>query len=100
MATLWITELRGVAAVGAAVTQAPIMPPLATQALVFTTSAQSDALTNATELVRVVASAACHIAIGADPTATTSDTYLVAGSAEYFAVPPTGTLKIAAVEAA
>lgn len=36
--------------------------------------------------VRVVATADCYIAIGANPTATTSSTLLVAGLPEYFTV--------------
>ncbi len=48
------------------------------------TSAQTAALTAV--LVRVVATVACHLAIGANPTATTSNLYLPANLPEYFLI--------------
>ena len=47
-------------------------------------SAQSAAFAATTEVIRVVATAACWIEIAADPTATTDKTYLPAGVVEYF----------------
>lgn len=57
-------------------------------------SAQSGALTGA--LIRVVAKdAACRIAIAADPTATATDTLIMEGQVEYFAI--TSGHKVAAI---
>jgi hypothetical protein len=49
-------------------------------------SAQSVAMGFATRLARMVATVDCHIAIGADPTATTTSTFLPAGVPEYFEI--------------
>lgn len=59
-------------------------------------SAQTAALTAV--LVRVVATVACHIAVGANPTATTSNLYLPVGTPEYFLID--SGQKIAAIKAA
>lgn len=49
-------------------------------------AAASSAFQAGTNMVRLVASTACHVKIAADPTATTSDMYLAADVAEYFVV--------------
>ena len=50
--------------------------PGTTQKVPFTaTSSQSAAVGSATTLVRVVGTAACHLEIGANPTATNSTSY-------------------------
>lgn len=72
--------------------------------LAFTgTSAQSAALSDLTRTskaragtFRIVASADCFIAIGVNPTATTSSIYLPAGLVEYIDVPAGS--KIAAIQ--
>jgi hypothetical protein len=101
MATLWIAEFSGVAAVGSSVTQAPIVPPVAQQAVTFTTSVASAEFSANTQLVRIVADAACHIVFGGGtPSATTGSAIrLAAGAAEFFAIPGRG-LKVAAILAA
>lgn len=48
----------------------------------------AQALSPNTGLIRIVATAKCHIAIGADPTATTDDFYLPAGVVDYIAIQP------------
>lgn len=99
MATLNVTEFRGAGAVGAAVTQAPIMPSLGTQVVTFTTSVASNAFSDACGLIRVVASADCHVRVGVGAlSATTSDMLLGAGEIEYFVIQSPG-MKIAAIEA-
>ncbi len=52
-------------------------------------SAATAAVINATDyqLVRIVATAAMHIAIAAAPTATTSDMYLPAAMVDYLIIP-------------
>lgn len=51
-----------------------------------------------TYAVRVIATTAAHIAIGASPTATTSDVYMPAGIAEYFIINPGE--KVSAIQSA
>ncbi len=99
MATLHISELvqlptdytRG------ALAQVAELPPVAQQVVTFTTSTQSSAINSGTRFVRVFASVACYIEVGANPTATSSSLPLAAGAAEYFGVAPG--LKIAALAA-
>ncbi len=101
MAKLYITEFTALPADGAtfpAIMQLPALPPVAEQVVTFTTTTQSAALNAATRFVRVIADADCHIAAGANPTATTSTMKLIAGTPEYFGVTPGH--KIAAVTAA
>lgn len=75
----------------------PAIIPGTVQALAFTgTSAQSSALGATTTMVRLIASAACHVAFGTNPTATTSNMYLAANVPEYFGVTPS--TKIAAIQ--
>lgn len=47
-------------------------------------------------VIRVVLTSAGHVAIGSDPTATTSDIYMPANVPEYFIVPPSS--KVSAVQ--
>ena len=57
-----------------------------------------NAVGSQTRVVRVVTTTAAHIAFGAAPTATTSDVYMPAGVAEYFAITPGE--KVSAVQVA
>ena len=61
------------------------------------TAGQSNAFHAQTTVVRVVATSACYIKFGSNPTATTSDHYLPADWVEYFKV--TGGDKVSAVQA-
>lgn len=57
------------------------MPPVAEQTVSFTgTAGQSAALNVATQYVIVEADAACHLAFGTNPTATTSSTVRLAAN--------------------
>ena len=100
MAKLWITQFSATVVPGGTIPSGTQIGQLggATQALTFTTSTQSSAISAATRFVRVVADADCHIAVGDNPTATTGDLKLTAGSAEYFGVTPGH--KIAVIAAA
>lgn len=101
MAKIWITELselpRMAMADGPVNGQCAQLPPVAEQVVIFTTTTQSAAFNASTRFVRVVADAACHVAVGGNPTATTSTMKLAADSAGYFGVLPG--YKIAAVTA-
>lgn len=90
MSKLWITELQMIGpANSGAQGQIPLMPPVNVQTPITMsgTSQQSAALAKGTTFVRLRADAACHIAVGISPTATTNDTPLEANSPEYFGVP-------------
>jgi hypothetical protein len=60
------------------------------------TSAQSTAVSAATGYVRLFATTLCHIRIGSNPTATTSNMPLGANVPEYFVVP--SGMKVAAIQ--
>ena len=68
------------------------------QVVAFTAS--SAAMTNAVgsgiTIVRIVATSACHIAVGVTPVATTSNMYLPANVVQYLAISPG--LKVAAIQ--
>ena len=96
MAKLYVTEYSRLAYVeGSSVGQVGQDPALAEQAFTFTTTTQSTAFNLGTQLIRVHTDAICSVAIGADPTATTSTRRMAAGQTEYFGVRPGH--KIAAV---
>ncbi len=64
-------------------------PPVAEQVVAIGVgSTQSSAFNGATNIVRVHTDAICSIAIGSNPTATTSVKRLAANQTEYFAVTP------------
>lgn len=94
MATLYVTEFGQMAieaprsADVGGVPQIARVPALAEQAVSFTTATQSAAFNTNTRFVRIYASAACHVAFAASPTATTSSMPIAATTAEYFAVTP------------
>lgn len=78
--------------------QALVIVPGTNQTVAFTgTSAQSAAFAASTSIIRVVASEACFLVFGADPTATTGGMFLPSGVVEYFAVTPGQ--KVAAIQA-
>lgn len=95
MATLYITEFSALAT---KVTDAPIaqMPPVAEQTRSISgSSAQSSAFNAATRFVQLHTDAICSIAIGANPTATTSTMRMPADTIIYFGV--TAGDKVAAI---
>ena len=101
MATLFVTEFQHASAAGPGNTPMPMamQEPLAEQAVSFTTTTASSAFNAATRFVRLYSTADCHIAFGTAPTATTGKMKLKADSAEYFAVQPGASIKVAAVTA-
>lgn len=93
MASLYVTEYSAIASVNTnfggrdSPGQAPQDPPNAEQLVnIAASSTQSSAFTSTTSLIRVHADAICSIAIGANPTATTSKKRLAANQTEYFGV--------------
>jgi hypothetical protein len=100
MAVLYITEFERVGR-DAEGHQMPlgVTPVVANQTVAIgSSSAQSAALNGKTRMVRIHTDAICHVAIGSNPTATTSLTRLAADQTEYFGVLP-GT-KIAVIAGA
>lgn len=89
MATLYIDEFdhQGVPVAGSIL---PCMrvPPHVEQSVTFTTSAASAAFHERTKVIRVIADAKAHLSFGASPTATASNRYIAADSAEYFQIIP------------
>jgi hypothetical protein len=87
MATLYIAELSDLAKAN---TGGPIqiaqMPPAVEQAIAF--GAVSNAFSVNTRFLRLCADSACSIAIGANPTATTTNWRLAPNSVEYIGVTP------------
>lgn len=98
MATLWISEYATMAldSFGKPLPLSP-EPPLAEQTVSFTTTTQSNAFNAQTRFIGVISSAACHVLVGSNPTATTSKKKIPADQLIYFAV--RGGDKIAAVTA-
>lgn len=69
--------------------------PADTQVVAFTgTAANSSALSAGIRLVRLVATQDCHIAIGDNPTATTSDMFLPANVVDYIMVSETDDISV------
>jgi hypothetical protein len=58
----------------------------AAQVVDYDSSTQSTAFGLNTRIIRVVATTDCHVAIGSNPTATTSSTFLPIFTIEYFKV--------------
>ncbi len=98
MPNLYITEFaqEGIDALGRIVPVAKV-PAVTEQKVVFSTSTQSATLDPQTTLVRLHADGICSVAVGVNPTATTSNMRLGLNQTEYFAVQANSGLKIAAI---
>jgi len=83
MATLFVTEYADIASMASGPGQTGQEPALADQTVSFTTATQSSAFNTNTKLIRLYASAACHIVIGTNPTATAAKQKLAADT-EYW----------------
>lgn len=91
MSNLYISELnrRAHSDDASGTLSAAQLPVITNQVLtVGASSTQSAALSAETRFVRLHASVACHIAVGENPTATTSSLRLAADATEYFGVAP------------
>jgi hypothetical protein len=96
VAKLYITEFTDIARnFNSGPMAAPAAPPVASQAVTFTTTTQSAAFNVATKLIMVQADAICSVEIGADPTATVNSMRMAAGETRFYGVTPGH--KIAAV---
>lgn len=99
MPDLYITEYRGVGGLGNSPVPAPIVPPVAQQVVTFSTSTQSTVFNEGAVLVMVLATAACHLEFGANPTATTARTKIPADTPMFFWLGGPN-LRVAAISAA
>jgi len=97
MATAWITEYSQIGADKNGRIPLALEPADVDQALTYTTTTQSAAFGVGTLIVRFISTTNCHIAFGADPTATTSKQYVPAGAEVWRRVIPGH--KVAAVTA-
>jgi hypothetical protein len=95
MATLYIAEYRQLASVPSATNyapqpvQAPQEPPLVEQTIAIAGSSTASAPFNGfTAMIRVNCDAICSVAIGVNPTATTTNKRLAANQTEFFGVAP------------
>jgi hypothetical protein len=88
MATLHITEFSTLPrdANGNTLQIGKMTTDTATQVVTYTTSTQSTAFAADTRYIRVISSAAAHLAFGTNPTATANDPWVPASTAEFFAV--------------
>jgi len=101
MPSLWITEYasNGRLSGNDSIQVATIQPLRTQQVSISGTSAQSWALLAETGLVRLYADANAHVSVGGNPTATSADMPIGAGSPEYFATGPDGVTKLACITA-
>ena len=99
MATLYIAEYAELAIVkNGQLIQAPLEPPLASQAVAIAAgSAQSAAFNINTRFVRLFTDTACGILFGTNPTALTDRDRMAANTVEYRAVPPGKSYKVAVI---
>lgn len=89
MANLYITEFANlVTDEKGNLIPAGKMPPRAEQKVTYTTSSQSAAFNQQTELIRVIADADVHLKFGSNPTATAANILVKANAPEYFGVVP------------
>ena len=72
--------------IGGTIAQMVKEPALNEQVITFTTVELSDAFSTSTQIVRLSWDTACHIEIGASPTATTASKFMPGAGAEYFQV--------------
>ena len=88
MATLKIDEFSSLRtdSDGRIVPVADYSKIVATQTVTFTTATDSAAFSAGTQIIRVIADAKAHYAIGSAPTATANSSYLAADTSEYFGV--------------
>lgn len=89
MADCYIEEfVRPVSGVGTTVGQVSPQPSIAVQKISIGASTQSSAFNALTNCIEIVADGTCHFKIAADPTASTSTSYLPANTVRRFAVIP------------
>ena len=89
MSDCYIEEYeRPVSAVDTYGAQVSPQPALAVQKITIGASTQSTAFNAKTRGIEIVADGACHFQVGANPTASTSTSYLPANTVRRFAVIP------------
>lgn len=89
MPKLYITEFANLGFISGRAVQAPAEPPIAEQAVTFSTATSSAAFNENTRFVRLQADGICSIKFGPSPqTATTNNKRMAAGATEFFGVTP------------
>lgn len=89
MSDCYIEEFAApVSGVGSRQGEVSPQPSIAVQKIAIGASTQSAAFNDLTNAVELVADGACHFKFGADPTASTSTSYLPANTVRRFAVIP------------
>lgn len=97
MAVLYITEYVQPGVYGGEIVPVGYEPGVDQTVAIAGTSAQSNALQNNTQLVRIETDAICSIKFGTNPTALATSKRLAANQTEYFFVQPNTQLKIAVI---
>ena len=98
MSILYITEYSDVFSdKNARAINIAAQPPVAEQAVTYTTTTQSNAFNARTTYVRLHTDGICSVSFGTNPTATTTNARLAASQTEYFSVPQGASYKVAAV---
>ena len=99
MATLFISEFSSQARDGSSsVLPCAQLPAIVEQTVAIGgASAQSAALQPGTRFVRLSADSVCSVLVGSNPTALLTSMRLSAGAAEYFAVLPGQSMKVAVI---
>lgn len=75
-----------------------VLQPGVTQVIVMDTESQATTAITNTSVIRVLATADCHIVVGVSPTATLSDLYIPANVPEYFEIGQDGNNQLAVVQ--
>lgn len=89
MATFYISEYPGLAAIGTTISAIPPEPSIVDQAIAIgATSVQSNAFSTTTRLILLSSDTACSILFGADPVATVVNKRIPANVPMGFAVVP------------
>lgn len=88
MATLWVTEYADISAMANGPAQVGKEPAVADQSVTFTSATASSAFNTKTRLVRLYASAACHVHFATAPTATAAKQKLAADTEYWRGVTP------------
>lgn len=103
MATLYITELSDVGYTRSNTLNMgliEVMPPLTIQQVTVSTSSLASAAFNSgTTVIHLYADTSCGFTFGTNPTASAATSArLPTGGTRYFAVPPGGSFKVAAIQ--
>jgi hypothetical protein len=97
MAFLYITEFSNPGYVNGVIPTGMEPGTDQTPVAISGSSAQSAALKNNTQLVRLETDSICSVTFGTNPTATANNRRLAANQTEYFSVPLSSSFKVAVI---